>query len=331
MRIREVGERRLIDFLLSFINKQRKNLMNYDDVVAYSTSEADALIVKTDSFVESTDLLPNMKPSQIGRKLVVMNVSDFAAKGVTPLGMLISLSVPGDYDIEYLVEIYKGAERTALEYGFDIMGGDTSYGKELVLSGFLFGFQRKDRIVRRSGARVGDYVATTGPFGDTSVAFSILFKGLEIPNKELKSRVFKSVYEPKARLKEGLALVEKRLITSSIDSSDGLAISLHEIAESSNVKIVIEELPFSQNLLEFCEYHELNPVKLALYEGGEEFELIVTVPPELWESAREAVKKVGSELYYLGRVVKGKGVYLKVGERKVPIERRGWEHFRGWV
>jgi len=331
MKVRDVGERDLIKLLLRVINKRKENLMVYDDVVAYPISETEAIVVKTDSFIESTDLLPNMKPEQVGRKLVVMNVSDFAAKGVMPLGMLISLALPSDYDVNYIVRVYEGAEETALEYGFDIMGGDTSHGKELMLSGFLFGFQRKSKIVRRDGARVGDYVATTGVFGDTSVAFSILFKGLEAPDEGLRRRVLKSVYEPKARLKEGLKLAENAFITSSIDSSDGLAISLYELAESSNVGILVESIPLSQNLIDFCEYHGLDPIKLALYEGGEEFELIVTIPPRSWHEAKEIIRGIGGELHYLGKVVKGKGVHLKVNERKVLVEKRGWEHFRGWV
>lgn len=331
MKVKDVGERKLIELLLKVINKRKKNLMGYDDVVAYPISKTDAIVVKTDSFIESTDLLPNMKPEQIGRKLVVMNVSDFAAKGVMPLGMLISLVLPDNYDVDYIVRVYNGAEEIALEYGFDVMGGDTSYGRELMLSGFLFGFQHKGKIVRRDGARVGDYVATTGVFGDTSVAFSILFKNLEAPDENLKKHVLKSVYEPRARLKEGLKLAENALVTASIDSSDGLAISLYEIAESSDVGILVENIPLSQNLIDFCEYHGLDPIKLALYEGGEEFELIVTIPPQLWHEAKEIIRKVGGELHCLGRVVKEKGVYLKVNREKIFVEKRGWEHFRGWV
>jgi len=331
MKVKDVGERELVKLLLSIINKREENLMIYDDVVAYPISKKSALIVKTDSFVESADLLPNMKPEQVGSKLVVMNVSDFAAKGIVPLGMLISLSLPSDYDVDYIVKIYEGAEKTALSYGFDIMGGDTSYGEELVLSGFLFGLQERDKLIKRCGARVGDYVATTGPFGDTSVAFSILLKSLKAPSEELERHVFRSVYEPRARLKEGLALAERKLVTASIDSSDGLAISLYEIAESSKVGILIEDIPLSKNLIEFCEYHQLNPIEMALYEGGEEFELIVTIPPRFWEEAKSTIERVGGKLHYIGRVIKEKGVYLKVNGKKVSVKRKGWEHFRGWL
>ncbi|RLE77629.1 MAG: thiamine-phosphate kinase [Thermoprotei archaeon] len=330
MRVGEAGERELIRALLRVINRLNVNLMGYDDVSACSLGDGRALVVKTDSFVESADMLPGMLPEHVGRKLVVMNVSDFAAKGVRPLGMLISLAVPEDREVEYLVRLYEGAEEAALEYGFDILGGDTSRGEELVASGFLFGIQSEDKLVRRSGARVGDYVAVTGPFGSTAVAFSILLRGLEAPSERVKEEALKSVYEPHARLGEGVALAEAGLVTASIDSSDGLAASLHELAESSGVGILVESLPMSKCLLEFCEYHGINPVELALYGGGEEYELVVTVPPESWGEACRVVEGVGGHLHLIGRVVEGRGVRIVLGREVVDVERRGWEHFRGW-
>jgi thiamine-monophosphate kinase len=178
----------------------------------------------------------------------------------------------------------------------------------------------------RSGATPGDVIAVTGLFGKTSAGLRILVDDLKASGKIRKTLV-DSVLMPAARLKEGLALAETRAVSASIDSSDGLAWSLHEIAKSSHVGICIDQLPTSEECKTFAVCNNLDSTELTLY-GGEEYELVLTVKPTRWKIAEKAVINAGGHLLGIGKVTLEKGVVLEVGAKQVPIEARGYEHFR---
>jgi thiamine-monophosphate kinase len=180
--------------------------------------------------------------------------------------------------------------------------------------------------MRRSGARPGDIVAVTGYFGKTSSGLKILLNGLS-PPEELRQPLVESVLMPKARLREGLALAEIGAVTSSIDSSDGLAWSLHELSKASRVGFMIENVPVAPEVQVFAEKYALDPVDLSLY-GGEEYELVVTVKPELWDRAREVLSGFKTPLIRIGKVIEEEEIKVRInGETKV-VEGMGWEHFR---
>ena len=132
---------------------------------------------------------------------------------------------------------------------------------------------------------------------------------------------------PQARLKEGLALAGSRAVSSSVDSSDGLAWSLHELSRMSGVGFAISSVPVADEVKRFAEFNGLEALELALY-GGEEYELVVTVKPRLWGDAEDAVEGVGGRLLPIGKVVREKRVVLELDGKKRPIEARGWEHFK---
>ena len=154
----------------------------------------------------------------------------------------------------------------------------------------------------------------------------ILADHLETP-KEISKALVESVLMPNARLKEGLALVQCGAVTASIDSSDGLAWSLHEIARASRVRITVDSLPIADEVEKFAVVNKLGSLDLALY-GGEEYELVVAVKSRMWNLATDAVKEAGGNLLPIGKVTAGKGVFLKTREKRVAIESRGYEHFK---
>ncbi|RLI17807.1 thiamine-phosphate kinase, partial [Candidatus Bathyarchaeota archaeon] len=102
---------------------------------------------------------------------------------------------------------------------------------------------------------------------------------------------------------------------------------LHELSKASNVGFEIDVVPLAPEAKKFAERHDLDPVELCFY-GGEEYELVVTVKPKLWRKAQKAVEEAGGKLIKIGRTVEKKGIYLKVKDGTVPLEPRGWEHFR---
>ncbi len=135
---------------------------------------------------------------------------------------------------------------------------------------------------------------------------------------------------PNARLKEGLALSHSCAASASIDSSDGLAWSLHEIAKMSNVGFVVNTLPVAEEVKRFAEFNNLDPRELALY-GGEEYELVVTVKSNRWVEAGAAVEAAGGSLLPIGKVTRDTQLLLDVDGQKHPVEARGWEHFKSKI
>jgi thiamine-monophosphate kinase len=300
-----------------------------DDVSAVSIGDGRVAVLKTDMLVGKTDVPRNMSLWQAARKAVVMNISDFAAKGVEPKAILVSLGLPRDMMRKDVDEIARGLNAGAREYGAYVVGGDTGEASDLIIAISLFGTAEQKALMLRSGAKAGDIVAVTGFFGKTAAGLRLLLDGYAA-SQDLREVLLGSVCMPKARLREGLALCGSRAVTASIDSSDGLAWSLHEVARMSGVGFVISSVPVADEVKRFAEFNGLDALELALY-GGEEYELVVTVKPKLWVDAETAVEAVGGRLLPVGEVTRNRQVLLDVDGKKRPVEARGWEHFKSKV
>jgi len=322
------GEREIINAIWKNLDVMPKMPVPFgDDVSAVEIGTEDLIVLKTDMLVDKTDVPPNMSLWQACRKAVVMNISDFAAKGVKPIAMLVSLGLPKNLTTPKNAEqIGKGLNAGAREYDAYIIGGDTNEASDLVISISLFGTARKNTLMLRNGAKPDDLVAVTGLFGKTAAGLKILVEGLKAP-KKIGEILADSVLMPYARLKEGLALSQTRAVSASIDSSDGLAWSLHEIAKASNVGFLINSFPTAKEVKRFAKITKLDPLELTLY-GGEEYELVLTIKSKLWEKAEKAVERVGGKLFRIGKVAAEKQVLLEIDGEKSIIEPRGWEHFK---
>jgi thiamine-monophosphate kinase len=322
----ELGERKIIELIIECLDPMPDNPVPFgDDVSAVDMGHGKLAVIKMDMLVGKTDVPKGMSLFQAARKAVVMNISDLASKGAQPLAILVSIGVPSDITEEGILQIGKGLNAGAREYDTYVLGGDTNEASDLVISCMALGVCQKDRLIKRSGAKPGDYVAVTGWFGKTAAGLKILMKGISA--SEIEKKLVDSVFMPTARVNEGLALARTKAATASIDSSDGLAWSLHEISSASNVGFLIDNLPVASEVEKFAEIHNLDSVELALY-GGEEYELVVTVKPELWQQAKEAIENVGGALIKVGQVTREKHVLLKKCGKSISIETRGWEHFK---
>lgn len=321
--IMDIGERGVIELLWRHFTKSPEELLGlWDDAVAMEV-KGGYLTLHTDVLVESSDILPGMKPWNIGWKAVIMNISDLASKGVKPMGALVAIGLPSTYKISDLEDLSKGIEEACEAYGFHVLGGDTSQSKELFIAICIFGISR-ERPVSRRGAKPGDLIVTTGLFGLTSIAYKVLLQNYVASDNILK-KCLDSVYKPIVKLDEGLKL--SKYVSSMMDVSDGLALSLHYISELNNVKIVIDNPPIHEAVYRFANLHGLDPVKLAFNEGGEEYELLATIPEN--ELAR-IDPDLREKLIKIGYVTEGSGVYLRSNREEIPIKKQGWQHYKKW-
>jgi thiamine-monophosphate kinase len=297
-----------------------------DDVAAMKWRNNEIAVLKTDMLVGRSDVPPGMSYEQAARKAVVMNVSDFAAKGTKPLGLLVALGLPEDATRSEIGEIGAGINAGSQEYGVSVLGGDTSETRDLIIGVSMFGATTGGKIIQRVGARPGNIVATTGSFGLTASGLKILKEDLAV-SPELRKKLVDAVLLPHARLNEGLALAQTGAVTASIDSSDGLAWSLHEISRASNVGFIIDTPPIAPETKEFATSFNLDPLELSFY-GGEEYELVLTIDSEGWSEAKKAIQQVHGDLHKIGEVTKEAEVYLKINGEKHGVEARGYEHFK---
>jgi len=244
--VEELGERKIIDLILECLDHMPNVSVPFgDDVSAIDLGHGKLAVMKTDMLIGKTDVPEGMSLQQAARKAVVMNISDLAAKGVQPLAILAAIGLPRGLSRKEIQQIGKGLNAGAREYNAYVLGGDTNEASDLVISCAAFGICEKSRLVRRSGAKPGDYVAVTGFFGKTASGLKILMEDFSAP-PEIRRELVNSVIMPNARLKEGLALAQTRVTTSSIDSSDGLAWSLHEISMASKVGFLVDHLPIAK-------------------------------------------------------------------------------------
>lgn len=322
-----LGERKIIEMIQKHLDLMPNMSVPFgDDVSACEIGRENLAVLKSDMLVGATDVPLGMSLWQAARKAAVMNVSDFAAKGVEPVAMLVSLGLPRRTTEKDIKEIAEGLNAGAREYEAYIIGGDTGESSDLIISVALFGMTTKTSLMLRSGARPGDVLAVTGQFGKTSCGLRILVGNLGVGEK-LRRVLVESVLMPKARLKEGLALSRTGAVTASIDSSDGLAWSLHEIARASRVGFKLTSLPIAEEVQKFAELNKSDASALALY-GGEEYELVLTVRPHLWGRAHKAVAKAGGRLIRVGEATDREEVVLKKNGRQMRVEPRGYEHFK---
>lgn len=323
--VRDLGERGLIRWFQDLITPFDEALLSgMEDAVAVPW-DGNALVVNTDMLVASTDVLPGMTPAEIGWKAGVMGLSDLAAKGAAPLGMIVALGLPKDTEANFAAALVGGLNCVIREHGTYYLGGDTNQCLELVIDCTAFGRVPQEKLIRRKGASPDDIIAVTGDFGYTGALFESVLNDRKKPAKVVKEIREKALH-PRARIPEGNALAKTNAVSAAIDSSDGLAWSLHEIAAANRVGFHIDNLPIPSICSKFAAAHDLDVVDFALY-GGEEFELVVTIPPDRWSKALQVVKKVGGNLIPIGKIVEAPEKMLLKEGKEISIEPRGYEHF----
>jgi thiamine-monophosphate kinase len=317
-----LDEKQIIElFRNRFRANQKENRGLYDDVAYLERSSG--FVLKVDMFVAGTDMVPGMTLSQAARKSVVACLSDISSKGARAFGFSLSLGIPrriaNRSSLNALAEGFLLASR---EFRLKLLSGDVNESRELVIDCVMVG--NTERMVPRDGAKPGDIVFSTGPFGYTGLGLRHLIYGDDLPD-ELRKTCTSSVLEPKPNFWLSRTLVSSGLVSASMDSSDGLAATLSEIASQSGVGIRIENLPVDRVVLDSGLSREAI-YRAALY-GGEEYVTVLAVAPDAVKPIFEIAKKSGGELYRIGTVTKGSGVFIVTESGLKRVRPGGWVHF----
>ncbi|MFH1541306.1 MAG: thiamine-phosphate kinase [Elusimicrobiota bacterium] len=327
MKLSQLGEFGLIER----IRKKSKLAVHHpetivgigDDCAVVKCTSNKHLLFTTDMLVENIHFSKKYYSFfDIGYKSLAVNLSDIAAMGGVPLYALITAGFPTETKVIEADEIYCGINKLASEFNVEIIGGDTVKSPTaLIISITLVGKTISDThgtCIKRSGAKDGDLIFTTGNFGDSSAGLYLLQK-----NVAGYSKLKKKHLNPYPRIKDGLFIAKSGFATSMIDSSDGFDKSIRFICQESNVgcEIYLDKIPVSNEFKKSITAYHLPTTTYRLF-GGEEHELIFTVP---------ANKKSYFEkrFYEIGRITKNKNItYLDSNNKKIKLKDDGYDHFK---
>jgi thiamine-monophosphate kinase len=305
------GELAIIKFIRQKFPKKRKEIFKGigDDALVFRNG----YVVSVDSFYEHVHFdLQYFSLSALGYHCMAASLSDLAAMAASPICALVSLGLTKSMTTRDTDELYRGFEQLSKKYAMDIAGGDIVTSPVLGISITVIGYTKKSLM--RSGARPGQALYSTNFLGLAEVGRNILQQHL--PKNEYPDAVNKHLF-PEPRIFEARSL--KKFATSCIDTSDGLSTDAHHLTEESRVKITIdaEHVPIHPEVGRYCSMKNIDPLQFIL-AAGEDFELLFT--------AYELPKIKRTQLFKIGRITKGRGLYLSLMGKTKPIQPSGYEH-----
>ncbi len=268
------------------------------------------LAVKTDAITEEIETGLYVDAELIGWMAVTSNLSDLAAVGADPVGLVVSLTVPPSIEDGFLERIGRGVAAACEDAGTFVLGGDMNEGRSLVVSASAVGFVPRGAAITRRGARPGDRIYLTGPAGSGS-----LFALARIENAPCPP------YRPAARLGAGRVL--RGEANCCIDTSDGVLLALDTLARINEGRRFVLADAFDRILdhraRDVARARRLPPWLMLAGAHGE-FELLFTVTPEREASTVGALLAAGLAPACLGDVRTGRGVALRRGDREVQLD-----------
>ena len=331
--IGNLGEIKLIKIIEDLVRSKTGKALIRDDAFFFELLDEDTkeyLVLNSDMLVSSTDIPPQMNSYQVGTKSVIMNISDLLVKGVRPKGIIISLGLPKTLKKESFIKIISGIIDCSLKFDLKLIGGDINETKEIIIAPTVFGLKSPSNIILRKGINVDDILVINRKFGLTGVGFDLLLnRGSEIEIFPNYIRSIKSVLEPRVSGLEASILSEKKLATSSIDSSDGLTKSLTDLM-ISNPDIGFE-IDFNENLIDneaILYSQEFNiPLENLVFNGGEEYIHLFTIKANNFFKAKKEIQTKGGTIFKIGKVIPEEYIYILKDNKRSRLKSYGFEHF----
>ena len=332
LRVKDIGEFELIDRLTNTLPEVARASPGVeigigDDAAVWTPSAGMSIVVTTDALIEDVHFRLDWTDwTSLGHKTMAVNLSDIAAMGARPRVATIVLGLTGDELVTDVEALYVGAGGLAAAHGVVIAGGDVvRVPHDLTLSVTVLGEVAPGRVLTRGGAQPGDLIVVSGTLGASAAGLALLERG---PDRSASGSLLVGAnLRPNPRIALGHILFDLG-VTATMDLSDGLLGDLPKILEASGVSAVLDvsALPILPALRAlFSADHE----QLAL-GGGEDYELLMTVPPDRFEGLRERASQIAATLTPIGRITPvdgGNRLKLVKDGKPYSSETGAFDHF----
>jgi thiamine-monophosphate kinase len=335
----DIGEFGLIDRIHKFIEAEGIHtpgvtLSIGDDTAAIKPREGYELLVTCDCLVEGRHYLPDhINPIDLGRRAMVVNISDIGAMGGLPLYSLVSLGLREDTLIPDVESMYRGFLEELNPFQASIVGGNITKTEGVnFIDITLLGEVEQGKLMLRSSAEAGDAILVTGFPGQAAAGLKLL-QHSRIPQEVKDHPLVEEYNTPKHRAREGHAIAHSGLAKTMIDTSDGLLADLGHICEESEVgaDIFQSQLPLSEALIRESKKMKFDPYDMAISDS-DDYELIFTCAPDNIPRLRTVIESISDiPVSEIGRITKAKEKIqlVRLDGSKRSVKPSGWDHFKG--
>lgn len=261
----------------------------------------------------------------LGHYLVAANVSDIAAMGAHPIGLLSVVRYPPDMTDDSFENLMQGIKDACAKFRCPNIGGDIGSAERLILSASALGTCRRGGALFRTGAKPGDLVCITSPTGLAGAAMEYLRaqRPCAIIDELHLETMLDSWRRPVARVDEGIALAASRRVTACQDTSDGLKATIECIASASGAGITVFEdsVPVPAPVAAVARHLDLDPLGLV-FGDSVDFELTFTAPSGAVDQLRNEIG-----LHVIGEVTDDTDVVLcRSDGGRTPLPGKAWKH-----
>lgn len=302
-----------------------------DDCAVISKDNSNCFLVSTDTLVDGVHFdLAWHPPALVGRKAAAVNLSDIAAMGGKPRFALLNLAFPASAP-PWLDDFLAGFLAMLGENAVMLVGGDTvKSSNDCSITVTIIGEASREVVLYRSGAVSDDLVFISGGLGKAAAGLALCRAGLGRIARQQWEGLVNAHLAPEPRVKLGSILAASGLVHAMMDISDGLATDLAHLCEESSAgaEVTGESLPVSEDLVAAAAELQIPVLDLVL-KGGEDYQLLFTAAPEHEDTLRALVEeKNEGEIFAIGRITAGRGVFLQDGSKRNEITYQGYDHFR---
>ena len=304
-----------------------------DDAAVMHPPSGQDMVFTKDALVAGVHFLESDPPELVAKKALRVNLSDLASMGAQALGYLLAIALPKDFDADHreswVRQFTSGLAEDQKEYGISLFGGDTvSTPGPLTISLTAIGTVDKGRALHRFGANDGDHIFVSGSLGDAALGLSILQGVLQEENPEVRRYLTGRYHLPRPRMALGERLLG--LASAAMDISDGLMADLGHLCEASGVgaRIFDFNLPVSGAAGKVLE--RLPAYKNRVWSGGDDYELLFTVPEKNVATIAQLSEDMGLALTEIGQITEDRHIRL-LDENWHSVEgageTSGYRHF----
>jgi thiamine-monophosphate kinase len=307
-----------------------------DDAAVVQLKSGTELVLSCDTMVQDVHFNERtMRMSDVGFKAMSAALSDLAAMGAIPRYALVALTVPRNTDVLSTQAIYEGLYACAGKYGVAIVGGDTTSSRSgMVITIQVVGEIEAGKALLRSAARPGDIVFITGFLGGSAAGLDYLSSDLSInldpEQTEIADRLIEKHRRPLPQIRAGRTLLLSGACHALNDISDGLASEAWEIAEASDLGIMLQEslIPIDPDVAAYANWTGKTALDWILY-GGEDYQLMGTISPRQIEYVKQAFLQRNLSIYPIGEIINSaSGVHLQRADSSTAeVPKNGYNHF----